>query len=130
MTQPTGPSGSPPTATFHARVASVGLITALVVLVAACGTFMLQQWAVARTQSHQMHQSLAEISAVTAAAPLSSGQASDARAVVAALARSKTVMAVRLDGADGRAIASFDRGVALPKDAVDTITKDAEVAGK
>jgi len=130
MTQPPGTSGSPPTATFHARVASVGLVTALVVLVAACATFMLQQWAVARTQSHQMHQALAEISAVTAAAPLSAGQPGDARAVVAALARSKTVLAVRLDGADGRTIASYSRGEKLPADAIDTITRQADVGGK
>ena len=31
-----------PTATFHSRVAAVGLITTVVVLVAACVTFTLQ----------------------------------------------------------------------------------------
>jgi hypothetical protein len=60
MNQTTGTSGPAPTATFHARVASVGLVTTLVVLIAACLTFMLQQWAVARTQSHQMHVGLDE----------------------------------------------------------------------
>ena len=39
--RPEGPS--PPTATFHTRVAAVGLITTVVVLVAACLTFTLQQ---------------------------------------------------------------------------------------
>ena len=58
-----GRSGAAPTATFHARVAGVGLVTTVVVLFAACLTFMLQQWAVARTQSHQMHQALAEVAA-------------------------------------------------------------------
>ena len=57
-----------PRATFHARVASVGLITTVVVLIAACLTFMLQQWAVARTQSHRFHESLTEMVA-TASAP-------------------------------------------------------------
>ena len=38
------PKGSAPTATFHARVAGVGLITTVVVLLAACLSFMLQQW--------------------------------------------------------------------------------------
>jgi len=56
-----------PTATFHARVAGVGLVTTVVVLLAACMTFMLQQWAVARTQSHQVSASLAQITATTAA---------------------------------------------------------------
>jgi signal transduction histidine kinase/ActR/RegA family two-component response regulator len=111
-------------------VASVGLITTLVVLVAACMTFMLQQWAVARTQSHQMHQALAEVSAVTAATPLATGDPNDARAVIAALARTKTVMSARLDGLNGHNVASFDRGVALPKDAVETIARDADLGGK
>src|SRR5436190_19190453 len=57
------PDGRAPTATFHARVASVGLITTVVVLIAACLTLMLQQWAVARTQSHRFHEGLAEVAA-------------------------------------------------------------------
>ena len=65
MNQTTGISGPAPTATFHARVAGVGLVTTLVVLIAACLTFLLQQWAVARTQSHQMQVSLAQVTATT-----------------------------------------------------------------
>src|SRR5258708_13022430 len=95
MTQPTGTSGSAQSATFHARVASVGLITALVVLAAACTTFMLQQWAVARTQSHQMHVALAQVSAGTAAGPLRLADRDQAATVVPALARTKTVPALR-----------------------------------
>jgi hypothetical protein len=109
MTVAPGTSGSAPTATFHARVASVGLITALVVLVAACTTFMLQRWAVARTQSHQMHQTLAEVAAGTAAGPLQLGDRTQATAVVTALAGTKTIVGVRLEDPQGRAIASFER---------------------
>ena len=130
MTHPGEKSEFKQTATFHARVAGVGLITTVVVLLAACMTFMLQQWAVARTQAHQMHLALAEVSAVTAAAPLSTGDTGNAQAVVGALARTKTVMSARLDTPDGRTISSFDRGAALPKDAVETITRDAELGGK
>ena len=61
--------GRAPTATFHARVASVGLITTVVVLLAACLTFMLQQWAVARTQAHRFHEGLAEVAAQDPAGP-------------------------------------------------------------
>src|SRR5438128_6871482 len=105
MQDPPGNPGAPPTATFHVRVAKVGLITALVVLAAACTTFMLQQWAVARTQSHQMHQTLAEVAAGTAAAPLKEGDRTAVAAEIATLARTKTVVAARLDDIQGHAVA-------------------------
>eukprot|EP01041_Mallomonas_annulata_P032182 gene32182-54618_t len=74
-TQPeSDPNRSKPTVTFHARVAGVGLVTTVVVLIAACLTFMLQQWAVARTQSHRFHESLAEIAAETAAPSMAPAQ--------------------------------------------------------
>ncbi|HEX7944266.1 MAG TPA: hypothetical protein VF495_06350, partial [Phenylobacterium sp.] len=63
-----------PTATFHARVAGVGLITTVVVLLAACLTFMLQQWAVARTQSHRFHEGLAEVAAQMAGPSMAPAQ--------------------------------------------------------
>ena len=36
---------------FQARVASVAIITTVAVLVAACLSFMLQQWSVSRQQA-------------------------------------------------------------------------------
>jgi signal transduction histidine kinase/FixJ family two-component response regulator len=120
--------GTPPTATFHVRVAKVGLVTALVVLAAACTTFMLQQWAVARTQSHQMHQALVEESADTASGPLRNGDRDQVSAVVGALARAKTVQSVRLDDAQGHILSSFDRGG--PKGDTEVISRDAVVAGQ
>src|SRR3954471_23909932 len=104
MTKPSGTPGAPPTATFHMRVAKVGLITAVVVLAAACTTFMLQQWAVARTQSHQMHQVLAEVAAGTAASPLKVGDAAETAAVVSNLARTKTIAEARLTDPQGRVL--------------------------
>jgi signal transduction histidine kinase/ActR/RegA family two-component response regulator len=129
MTQTPGQSpGAAPTASFHVRVAKVGLVTALVVLAAACTTFMLQQWAVARTQSHMMHASLAEVSAGTAADQIVEGDRVAIQGVVAALAKTKTVQSVRLDDARGHTLSSFSRGPTH----VDTevISKDAVVAGK
>src|SRR5947207_3317280 len=110
MTNPSGTTGAPSTATFHMRVAKVGLITAVVVLAAACTTFMLQQWAVARTQSHQMHQTLAEVAAETATGSLKDGDRTDSAGVVAALARTKTIVAAQLSDAQGHVVSSFDRG--------------------
>src|SRR5689334_20993845 len=128
MTQ-TGPSsGAPPTASFHVRVAKVGLITALVGLAAACTTFMLQQWAVARTQSHQMHEALASLSAGTAAGQIVEGDRVAIEGVVASLAKTKTVQAVRLDDAQGHTLSSFSRGAS--KTETEVITKDAVAGGK
>ena len=79
MTQATGTAGSPPTATFHARVAGVGLVTTLVVLIAACLTFTLQQWAVARTQSHQAYTALSQITADTTAPAIVEGEYDNVR---------------------------------------------------
>jgi signal transduction histidine kinase/CheY-like chemotaxis protein len=109
MNQTTGSSGPAPTATFHARVAGVGLVTTLVVLVAACLTFMLQQWAVARTQSHQMYAGLAQITATTEAPAIASGDAPSIHAALLALAGSKNIDSARLTDVQGATLASFQR---------------------
>jgi signal transduction histidine kinase/CheY-like chemotaxis protein len=113
MTEITGTSGSAPTATFHARVAGVGLVTTLVVLVVACLTFMLQQWAVARTQSHQMHMGLAQITATTEGPAIASHDIVAIQAPLNALAGAKTVEAAVLTDLKGATLASFTRP-ALP----------------
>src|SRR5258707_10911895 len=113
MTPTNGTPGAAPTATFHARVAGVGLVTTLVVLIAACLTFMLQQWAVARTQSHQMYAGLAEMTAITAAPAIAVGNKTLIEAPVAALAASRNVAAARLTGLDGQVLAAYDRGAKL-----------------
>jgi len=92
-------------------VAGVGLVTTLVVLIAACLTFMLQQWAVARTQSHQNFASLAQITATTAAPAIASRDKALIEAPVAALSASKNVIAARLTAPDGSLLAAYDRGV-------------------
>jgi signal transduction histidine kinase/FixJ family two-component response regulator len=114
MTSTTGISGSglsgpAPTATFHARVAGVGLVTTLVVLIAACLTFMLQQWAVARTQSHQMYTGLAQITATTEATAIASGDTASVQAALQALAGSKNIEAAQLVDLKGAPLASFQR---------------------
>jgi signal transduction histidine kinase/ActR/RegA family two-component response regulator len=95
-------NGAPPTATFHARVAGVGLITTVVVLLAACLTFMLQQWAVARTQSHRFHEELATIASEMAVPPAGARieEPSLSRAVDAVRA-SRDVIAARIESPSG-----------------------------
>ena len=109
MTPTTGTSGPAPTTTFHYRVAKVGLVTTLVVLVAACLTFMLQQWAVARTQSHQIHVGLAQITATIEAGAIASGAPRAIQAPIQALAASKAVESARLTDLAGATLASFQR---------------------
>ncbi len=112
MNPTTGTSGPAPTTTFHYRVAKVGLVTTLVVLIAACLTFMLQQWAVARTQSHQMHLGLAEVTATTEAQAITSGQPQAVQAPILALAASKAVEVARLTDLKGATLATFTRAAA------------------
>ena len=102
-------AGPAPTVTFHARVAGVGLVTTLVVLLAACLTFMLQQWAVARTQSHQMYAGLAEITATTEGPAIAHGDKSDIAVPLRALADAKSLDSARLTDAQGAVLASYQR---------------------
>ncbi|MBS0334018.1 MAG: response regulator [Proteobacteria bacterium] len=104
-----GTPGPAPTATFHARVAGVGLVTTLVVLVAACLTFMLQQWAVARTQSRQMYAGLAEITATTEAPAIAAGDRPSIEAALKALAGSRSLESARLVDDKGALLASYQR---------------------
>ena len=126
MTPTTGTSGPAPITTFHYRVAKVGLVTTLVVLVAACLTFLLQQWAVARTQSHQMHEGLAQITATTEAPAMAGGQFRAIRAPIAALAASRAVLSAQLTDPNGVPIATYQRApdAKTASDPVEVIRKD------
>ena len=103
------PRSLAPTATFHARVAGVGLVTTVVVLMAACLTFMLQQWAVARTQSHNAHEDLAEIAAQMVGASMAPVQQAQLNKAMASVAARDDVVAARVTDAAGRPLASFGR---------------------
>ncbi|MFN3583649.1 ATP-binding protein [Phenylobacterium sp.] len=119
-----------PTAPFHARVASVGLVTTVVVLLAACLTFMFQQWAVARAQSHRIHESLAEIAAQTTAAVVNAPDGPRrVQAAISAVEASEDVVAARLVDASGRELAGFHRPGVEAGD-VEVIGKPVIVDGK
>ncbi|WP_334164529.1 ATP-binding protein [Phenylobacterium sp.] len=130
MTQPTGETDRVPVASFHARVASVGLITTLVVLLAACLTFMLQQWAVAKTQSHQIHQSVAQITAQTAAPVMARGDLAALGPPLAALAGSERVVSATLSDPAGRPIAAYRREDGHPRYAAEAIRADVVDKGR
>jgi signal transduction histidine kinase/ActR/RegA family two-component response regulator len=109
MTDQTPHSGSPQHATFHARVAGIALITTIAVLMAACLTFMLQQWVVAREQSQAAHQALAEVAAAAAGPGMAAGDAEAARRAISILSHAERVMAARLVDASGRTVADYTR---------------------
>ncbi len=109
MTEKLRTTAAPHTASFHARVAGAALITALAVLAAACGTFMLQQWAVAREQSHVSHTALAEITAQAVAPAVAAHDAAAAAPALSALARASQVTDARLLDANGRILAAYRR---------------------
>jgi signal transduction histidine kinase/ActR/RegA family two-component response regulator len=130
MNHNSGTSGPAPTSTFHYRVAKVGLVTTLVVLIAACLTFLLQQWAVARTQSHQMHAGLAQVTATTEGAAMARGDADAIQAPVLALAASKNVEAAHLTDLKGVSLASFQRREnAVAKSDIEVIKADVVADG-
>jgi signal transduction histidine kinase/CheY-like chemotaxis protein len=114
-----------PTATFHARVASVGLITTVVVLLAACLTFMLQQWAVARTQAHRFHEGLAEVSAQMAAPAMAPIDRLHLQQTIKAAQASQAVVSARIQDASGRELAGV-RG-AIPAGADTEVISHAVV---
>jgi signal transduction histidine kinase/ActR/RegA family two-component response regulator len=109
MTEQPRATGTAHHATFHARVAGVALITTMVVLVAACLTFMFQQWAVAREQSHQSHVALSQITATAAAPALAADNPAAARASIAALSQASRILRANLVDAQGHTVASYVR---------------------
>ena len=109
MTQHLRATGSAHNATFHARVAGIALITTMVVLIAACLTFMLQQWAVAREQSHINHVALSEITASAAGPALSQMDAPAALAAISAISQAQAVTSARLLDSSGQVVATYQR---------------------
>jgi len=109
MTDQPQKTGTANYATFHARVAGVALITTVVVLIAACMTFMLQQWAVAREQTHQSHEALSEITASAAGPALATRDSVAAQASVSALSKAARVTEAQLLDARGVALGRYVR---------------------
>ncbi len=129
-TQSDGDAGRPkPTVTFHARVAGVGLVTTVVVLIAACLTFMLQQWAVARTQSHRFHESLAEIAAEAAAPSMAATQQIRLNSALASVHASRDVVSAQVVDLTGRELARFQRPSAATGD-TEVVAKPMILEGK
>jgi len=92
---------------FQARVASVAIVTTVAVLVAACVSFMLQQWSVARQESKLSYATLSRVVANAAAPALAAGDARGAEKTLEAAGEQKGLIEARLVDPHGRPIAVF-----------------------
>ncbi len=121
--------GPAPNATFHARVAGVGLITTVVVLLAACLTFMLQQWAVARTQSHRFHEDLAAIAAQSFAPAMASSQQTHLVQMLRSVQVSDDMVSAKILDLSNREVAQL-KGRASPEGSTEIIARPLVAEGK
>ncbi|MDQ0465092.1 signal transduction histidine kinase/ActR/RegA family two-component response regulator [Caulobacter ginsengisoli] len=92
-------------APFQARIASVALITTVIVLVAACASFLLQQWAVSGQETRANQAAINRVIAQIAAPALARGDTAAARRAVDAVSLAPNVVAVSLTDSRGRLIA-------------------------
>jgi len=101
-------------APFQARIASVALVTTVAVLLAACATFMLQQWAVSLQESRATTASMNSVVARIAAPALASGDEAAAAKAVDAMVGAPGVRVASLIDAEGRVIATRKDSAAAP----------------
>jgi len=92
---------------FQARVASVAIVTTVAVLVAACVSFMLQQWSVARQESKSSYATLSQVVANAAAPALATGDVSGARKTLEAAGSQRGLIEAQLFDGSGRIVASY-----------------------
>ena len=93
-------------APFQARIASVALITTVAVLLAACGTFMIQQWAVSLQESRATTGALNGVVARIAGPALVSGDSKSAGKAVDAIVEAPGVRMASLVDSAGRVVAT------------------------
>jgi len=92
-------------APFQARIASVALITTVAVLLAACATFMIMQWAVSRQETRATTEAMNVVVAEIAAPALAGGDEDAARSAVRSMVDAPGVRAASLIDAKGRILA-------------------------
>ncbi|HWA59852.1 MAG TPA: ATP-binding protein [Caulobacteraceae bacterium] len=85
----------------------MAIVTTVAVLVAACVSFMLEQWLVARQDARLANGALADVVATAAAPALVRNDPADAAKALIAAARSKDLVEARLTDAQGRPFARY-----------------------
>ncbi|NBU27064.1 MAG: response regulator [Caulobacteraceae bacterium] len=95
-------------APFQARIASVALVTTLAVLLVACGSFLIQQWTVAKQQTLLNQTLLAGVVANVVGPAMARDDPESARAAVTAVVGPRSVVSAILVDRRGRTIARRD----------------------
>ncbi len=129
MSQPKGAYHPP----FQARVASVAIITTVAVLVAACLSFMLQQWTVARQDGRVAFRTLAAVVSTSAAPAVVAGDRDAAARTLQAAGAARGLISIRLTDTSGHVLATFTPAPTGPADAngkIDTFEQTVAVNGK
>ena len=108
MKEPRRTVDSPDHVPFQARIASVALITTVAVLLAACASFMLQQWAVSREEARLAESSLNAVVAEIAAPALAAHDVPMAERAVSAAAAAPSVISATLVDERGRVVAHHE----------------------
>jgi signal transduction histidine kinase/AmiR/NasT family two-component response regulator len=105
MSQKTDTSQTLSHAPFQARIASVALVTTVAVLVAACVTFMLQQWAVSRQETRVVNAAMNVVVAEIAAPAVARGDEARARSAVESMIDAPGIRSASLIDSRGRILA-------------------------
>ncbi len=92
---------------FQARVASVAIVTTVAVLVAACVSFMLQQWSVARQDSRLSYATLSNVVANAAAPALAIGDSHSADRTLTAAGQQRGLVRASLIDSQGHILATY-----------------------
>jgi signal transduction histidine kinase/ActR/RegA family two-component response regulator len=117
---------------FQARVASVAIITTVAVLVAACISFMLQQWSVSRQQSRLEQATLASVIASAVAPDVAAHDRAGLQHDVAAAGVSASFVDVVVTDLSGRPVASYvsQRPVRVDAGPVHAVSAPVVIAGQ
>ncbi len=105
MSQQTDTHQASSHAPFQARIASVALITTVAVLLAACATFMLQQWVVSRQEFKAVNAAMNAVVAEIAAPAVARGDETLARGAVESMIDAPGVRSASLIDSKGRILA-------------------------
>ncbi len=92
---------------FQARVASVAIVTTVAVLVAACVSFMLQQWSVARQESQRSYATLSQVVASAAAPAMATGDIHGAQKTLEAAGSQRGLIEAQLIDRAGHVVARY-----------------------
>jgi signal transduction histidine kinase/CheY-like chemotaxis protein len=114
MTDERRPAEATADAPFQARIASAALITTVVVLLCACASFMLQQWAVSREEARRSEASLNAVVAEIAAPALASRDGAAIQRAAVAAAAAPSVISATLTDESGHVLAAHRNAAGAP----------------